>query len=151
MKAAVSRFMVFFFILLLITLPSAVAQNDTGEDQESDEGCILTTFCVVSLFLLYMVYLSAKRKKEASERDKTGTQPGSPPRPQGYRYPISHRPYPTAKTPAYPPPQMPRKEDVKCNLCNSKNLRFFEEGYAKCNDCRHVFYMRKSYDRTKKR
>jgi hypothetical protein len=97
------------------------------------------------LFVIFLIYISAKRKSQKQAESRTGG-PGYPPptRPQ-YAYPAHRHPYPPPIAPVHHPQPPPPKKDVKCDLCGSKNLRFFEKGYVKCNDCRHVFYITEGY------
>ena len=158
MKAVIYRLMVLLFVLFLFTLPSAMAQDDESDEEASDEGaCIFATFCVLMLFIIFLIYMSAKKKPEKPWGDRTTGQIQRRPQQPGYRYPIPHKAYPPQaptyplRTKAYPPKPTPQRKDVKCDLCSSKNLRFFEKGYVKCNDCRHVFYITEGYSRRRGR
>ncbi|UCE37255.1 MAG: hypothetical protein JSW00_17550 [Thermoplasmata archaeon] len=150
MKAVVNKLMVFLFLVLLLSLPLSAAQEGDGEgegeeeDTGDEEGCILATFCVIMLFVLYLIYYATRRKRETSGGRQAG-QPSYPPPGREYRFPVPHKPYPSTQTRPYPSAPEPQKKDVKCDLCRSKNLRFFEKGYVKCNDCRHVFYISEGY------
>ncbi len=148
MKATLQWLLALLFIILMLILPTVSAQEDeeNGEEETGNDGCIVTTFCVVILFLLYLAYL-ATRKKSDTSYGETRRKSKYPPRGSTYRYPGTYRPYPPPPAKSYPPKREFEKKDVKCNLCNSKNLRFFEEGYVKCNDCRHIFYMSEGYSR----
>jgi hypothetical protein len=149
MKAALHGLLVFFLVILMLILPTVSAQEDeeNGEEEETgDNGCIVGTFCVVMLFLLYLAYLATRKKSDTSYGETVG-KPKYPPRGSTYRYPGTYRPYPPPPTKSYPPIREPEKKDVECDLCNSKNLRFFEKGYVKCNDCRHIFYIGEGYHR----
>ena len=149
MKAALLRLLVLLLVILMLTLPAVSAQEDgeNGEEEDTgDNGCIIATFCVVMLFLLYLAYLATRKKSDTSYGETRG-KPKYSPRGSTHRYPGTYRPYPPPPAKSYPPKREPEKKDVKCDLCNSKNLRFFEEGYVKCNDCKHVFYISEGYSR----
>lgn len=149
MKAALHGLLVFLLVILILTLPTVSAQEDeeNGEEENTgNDGCIIATFCVVMLFLLYLAYIATRKKSDTSSGEARG-KPKSPPRGSTYRYPGTYRPYPPPPAKSYPPKRELEKKDVKCDLCNSKNLRFFEEGYVKCNDCRHIFYIGEGYSR----
>lgn len=147
MKAVIFRLMFFLLLVILLTMPSATAQND---EEDSANTCIFASFCLITLFIMFLIYISAKRKAETSqgERPRWGTY--SQTHQRGYRYPMPRPVYPPP-APSYQQRPEPQKRDVKCDLCNSKNLRFFEGGYVKCNDCRHVFYITEIYRRKKGR
>lgn len=158
MKAVAFRLMVLLFVLFLLILPSAVAQDNETDEDASDEGtCILATFCTLLLFIVFLIYVSAKRKSEQSQSGRTPGQMQRRPQQPGYRYPGSHKAYPRRtpayprKAPVYPPKPTTPQKDVKCDLCSSKNLRFFEKGFVKCNDCRHVFYISEGYSKKRGR
>lgn len=148
MKAVVYRFIIFLLVAFLLILPSASAQDD----DEGDGGtCIFATFCVLMLFLIFLIYLSTKRKSETPWGGRARGQMYTPPTQPRYRYPPPHTTYPPPPATTYPRKPEPQQKDVKCDLCGSKNLRFFEEGYVKCNDCRHVFYITEGYSRKRRR
>lgn len=147
MKAVVYSSIIILLLVFLLTSPFTLAQNDEEEEEQQDDGsaCIFGTFCIIMLFLLYMVYLGNKRKSERSQEQRVkGQYPTPPPPRSGYRYPPRYPAYPPPPAARHPRPP-PQKKDVKCDLCGSKNLRTFEEGYFKCNECRHVFYISESY------
>lgn len=149
MKAVIYRLMVFLLLVILLTMPSATAQDDEeGEDGAST--CIFASFCLITLFIMFLIYISAKRKAETSQEGKTRWSTYTQPHQRGYRYPLPRPVYPPP-TKTYPLRPEPQKRDVKCDLCNSKNLRFFEGGYVKCNDCKHVFYITEGYRSKRKR
>jgi hypothetical protein len=152
MKVAHHWILILFVVILILILPTASAQEDeeNGEEETGDNGCIVATFCVVMLFLLYLAYIATRKKSDPSSGEVRG-KPRFPPRGSTHRYPGTYRPYPPPSAKSYPPKMEPEKKDVKCNSCNSKNLRFFEEGYVKCNDCRHIFYMSEGYSRRRSR
>jgi hypothetical protein len=158
MKAVIFRLIVLLFVLFLLIFPSAAAQDDESDEGSGDDAaCIFSTFCVLFLFVLYLIYVSAKKKSEQSQSGRApGQMQGYHQRP-GYRYPAPHKGYPPRttryppRTQAYPPKPTPQRKDVKCDLCSSKNLRFFEKGFVKCNDCRHVFYISEGYSRRRGR
>jgi hypothetical protein len=136
MKAVVLEWIMVLLLIFLFVSPGASAQDG---DEEADDGtCILSTFCVIILFIFFLIYISSRRKAQDRQYPQGTNPPGYPPGQTGYRYPGPHT-YPT-RTPAGNRVPPPPKTDIKCNLCNSKNLRVFEDGYYKCNDCRHVFY-----------
>jgi hypothetical protein len=153
MKAALQMLLVLLLVILMLILPTVSAQEDeeNGEEEDTgDNGCIVATFCVVMLFLLYLAYYATKKKSDTSSGEARG-RPRYHPRGSTYRYPGTYSPYPPLPTKSYPSKREPEKKDVKCDLCNSKNLRFFEEGYVKCNDCRHIFYIGEGYNRRRGR
>lgn len=125
------------FLVLSLTLPGAAAQDDEGDGGEDDSGvtCIFCSIIIFLIFLIYLAYEGSKRRKQ--ERG------GYDPMVYG-----SYNPQRDYRQPQYraPPPQAPvQRSEVKCDLCGSKNLRFFEKGYVKCNDCRHVFHVSEGY------
>ncbi len=149
MKAVIYRLMVLMLLMILLTMPSATAQDDEeGEDGAST--CIFASFCIITLFIMFLIYISAKRKAESSQEQKPRWGTYTQPHQRGYRYPMPRPVYPPP-APTYQRRPEPQKRDVKCDLCGSKNLRFFEGGYVKCNDCRHVFYITEGYQRKKRR
>lgn len=153
MKAALHWLLVLFLVILILILPTASAQEDeeNGEGEDTgNEGCIVATFCVVMLFLLYLAYYAMKKKSDKSSGEAWGRSRYSS-RGSTYRYPGTYRPYPPPPAKTYPTRKEPEKKDVKCDLCTSKNLRFFEKGYVKCNDCKHVFYISEGYSRRRGR
>jgi hypothetical protein len=136
MKAVILSSILILLLTLLSTAPFAAAQN--GDEEGGAEGCILATFCVITFFIMFIVYYSSKKKAEEAKEAKAREQYGATLPRTGYRYPHPRAPYPTrTRHPRHDPP----RREVKCDLCNSKNLRTFEGGYYKCNDCRHVFYI----------
>jgi hypothetical protein len=137
MKGAKITVIAVMLSLFLLFSPTAFAQDDEEEDTSAD-ACIFSTFCVIMFFIFFLVYFSSRRRTRDNQQYQTTGPPGYPPRQPGYRYPMP---------PTYQPPgtvrgqvQQTPKAEVKCDLCGSKNLRVFEDGYYKCNDCRHVFY-----------
>ncbi len=153
MKAAIHITIAILSILLILSLPSVGAQGDgeNGEEESTgSEGCIVATFCVVMLFLLYLAYLATRKKPDTSTGE---IREGYRYSPHGstYRYQGTYSPNRPSPARTYTPKPQEEKRDVKCDLCNSKNLRFFEEGYVKCNDCRHVFYITEGYSRRRGR
>ncbi len=137
MKGAKITFIVVLLSFFLVFSPSALAQDDEEADSTGDV-CIFSSFCIVMLFIFFVVYFSSRRRARDNQQYQTTGPPGYPPRQPSYRYPMP---------PPYQPPGTTRgqvqqvpKTEIKCDLCNSKNLRIFEDGYYKCNDCRHVFY-----------
>ena len=149
MKAVVYRLIVLMLVVILLTMPSATAQDD--EEGEDGAGtCIFASFCIITLFIIFLIYISAKRKSEASQEGRARWGTYTQPHQRGYRYPLPRSVYPPPP-PTYQQRPEPQKSDVKCDLCGSKNLRFFEEGYVKCNDCRHVFYITEGYRGKRKR
>jgi hypothetical protein len=135
---AVGLWLIIALVLASITFIPTVSAQEDDEDTD-DSGCILTSFCIIMFFILFLIYLSSRKKasRDAQTSTQPGTpprQPGYPPRQTGYRYPVPHR-IVAPQTLGVP------KGEVKCDLCGSKNLRTFEGGYFKCNDCRHVFYI----------
>ena len=150
MKAVIYRLIVFLLVAFLLTLSFATAQDDQ-EDEENGEGtCFLASFCLIVLFIVFLIYLSARRKSKTSQEGRARGGMYTPPHQPGYRYPMPHTAYPPPSS-AYQQRPEPQKKDVKCDLCRSKNLRFFEEGFVKCNDCRHVFYITEGYSRRRGR
>ncbi len=154
MKSAIYCSIAILFMFFLIALPLATAQggdqNDSEDEAGAEEGCIFGTFCLVMLFLAFLIYFSTRHKSEES-RAQHGRDPFQTPPPRhGYRYPTTHRPYPPPPSRTYPQIPEPQIKDVKCDLCGSKNLRAFEEGYFRCNDCKHIFYIRE-VDRSRRR
>jgi hypothetical protein len=138
MKALGLRWIVVVFILLILFIPSAAAQEDDENQSAAEDTCIVGTFCGIMIFILFLIYVSYKKKPRESQEIKGTTTQTYPPRQRGYRYP-SQRPYPPPMGMSRPR-QTPPPKDIKCDLCGSKNLRHFEDGYAKCNDCKHVIY-----------
>ncbi len=130
MKAVNVKWIVVMLILFLLITPNVAAQDD---DEQSDDACILSTFCVIILFIFFLIYLSSRRKNQDQQYPRGTNAPGYPPGQSGHRYPMP----PITRGNQGPPPP---RTDIKCDLCHSKNLRVFEDGYFKCNDCRHVFY-----------
>lgn len=135
MKAVSLRWIVIILIIFFLTAPSASAQD--GDEESSDDTCILSSFCIITLFIFFLIYISSRRRSRDSQYP-TGTSPHEyPPKQPGYRYPMPHTyPPPPSRNQRPPPP----KTEIKCDLCDSKNIRTFEDGYYKCNDCKHVFY-----------
>ena len=136
MKIARIGLFAVLFLTFLLTMPYSMAQEDEEETTANEDICILTSFCGVILFILFLIYVSSKKRSNSSINHRTSGSRGYPPRQPGYRTPMPH---------TYPPPRKQMKaplpqHDVKCDLCGSKNLRTFEGGYFKCTDCRHVFY-----------
>jgi hypothetical protein len=137
MKVVKLAWIVVILIIFLMTSSTVQAQDD--EEDTSADACIFSTFCVTALFFFGILYLISRRKTRDNQQYQRTSPPGYPPRQPEYRFP----PPPTYQTTGSvrgqrtPPPQ---KTEIKCDLCNSKNLRVFEGGYYKCNDCRHVFY-----------
>lgn len=150
MKAVIYKFMILLLVIFVLITPNVSAQGD--EDNEGDdEGCIFATFCLIMLFIIFLIYFSAKRKSETSQEGRPRARRYPPTSQPGRRYPMPYTAYPPPPPTTYPREPEPRKEDVKCDLCGSRNLRFFEEGYVKCKDCRHVFYITEGYRRKKRR
>lgn len=138
MKAVVFSSILALLIMFLFISPFAAAQNGEDDEEDNGEGCILATFCVITIFIIFLIYLSSKKKSEEAKEEKARRQYQPPiPRP-GYRYPAPHTTYPSK---IRGPRQEPPRKEVKCDLCSSKNIRSFEGGYFKCNECRHVFYI----------
>lgn len=136
MKNAIIGLITVIFLTFLLMIPYAIAQEDEEGTTANEDVCILTSFCGVILFILFLIYVSSKKRSDSSVNHGTSGPRGYPPRQPANRYPMPH---------TYPPPrkqmQAPsQKPDIKCDLCDSKNIRTFEGGYFKCNDCRHVFY-----------
>lgn len=131
----------FIWILIFLTFMLLSTQTVVAQDEDEDTGsdtCIFSTFCVVTLFILFLIYLSSRRKNRDYQYEQATNIPRYPPGQPDYRYPSP----PTYRSPGSRGKQgpSPQKTEMKCDLCNSKNLRVFEDGYYKCNDCRHVFY-----------
>lgn len=135
MKAVSIGWIMIMGIIFLLTAPSAAAQD--GDEEASDDACILTTFCVIILFIFFLIYINSRNRSKNPEYPRGANPPQYPPKQPGNRYtmPQSYPP-PTSRNQRLPPP----KGEIKCDLCDSKNIRAFEDGYFKCNDCRHVFY-----------
>jgi hypothetical protein len=150
MKAVIYRLMVFLLVVFLLITPHASAQ-DNEENEGDDQGCIFATFCLIMLFIIFLIYLSAKRKSETSQDGRARGRLYTPPQRPGRRYPLPYTAYPPPPSTTYTRKPEPQRKDVKCDLCGSKNLRFFEKGYVKCKDCRHVFYITEGYRRKKRR
>ena len=136
MKVAKLGWIVVILTIFTITLSTAQAQD--GDEEATEDVCIFSTFCVVMIFIFFLVYFSSRRRNRDDQYSQGTNIPRYPPRQPGYRYPMP----PTYQSPVRiqgqrPPPP---KTEIKCDLCDSKNLRVFEDGYYKCNDCRHVFY-----------
>jgi hypothetical protein len=131
------------FLIFLLATPNIAAQDDEGNGEDtSGDTCVICSIIILIFFIVFMAYKNSKRRNQ----DKGGYNPsaysGQPYQP-GYRHPQRRAP------PSQPAPV--QQTDVKCDLCNSKNLRFFEKGYVKCNDCRHVFHMSEGYSRRRGR
>jgi len=146
MKAVKKYLVILLCLILLSSFSFAKAQDDQEEEPEDESGCIFATFCVLILFLMFLAYMASRRKSERSWEGRAEER-RSYPRSQAYRYPPPRTAFPPSELIAVPPKPTPQKSEVKCDLCNSKNLRFFEDGYVKCNDCRHVFYITEGYGR----
>ena len=136
MKAVSVKWIVVMLILFLLITPNVAAQGD--DEETSDDACILSTFCVIILFIFFLIYISSRRKSQDQQYPRGANPPGYPPGQSGHQYPGPHT-YPSGTNVRNQPPPPPKTE-MKCDLCHSKNLRAFEDGYFKCNDCRHVFY-----------
>ncbi len=148
MKTAIYGYITILCIMLLLILPLAAANggsNDT-DDEEADnsDACLLGSFCTLILFLIVMIYLSKRKSKDLSE-ERANRQYQSPAHGHGYRHPEAHKAYSSHPYAPHPPQLMPQKKDVKCDRCASKNIQAFEDGYFKCKECRHVFYISEGY------
>jgi hypothetical protein len=137
MKVVKLAFIVVLLSIVLLTAPTVMAQDDEEEDASGD-ACIFSSFCIVMLFIFFLIYVSSRKKSGDYQQTRGTGPPGYPPTPPDTRYPMP-RSYPPHRMRGQSPPPPPKTE-IKCDLCNSKNLRVFEGGYYKCNDCRHVFY-----------
>lgn len=143
MKTTIIGLFTIIFLTFLLMMPYSMAQEDEEETTGNEEVCILTSFCGVILFILFLIYVSSKKRPDSTVNSRTSGSQGYPPRQPHSRYPMPHTyPLPRKQMKA-PLPQ----HDVKCDLCGSKNLRTFEGGYFKCIDCRHVFYHTESSSR----
>ena len=137
MKVASLSLILILMVASILFVPQVAAQND--EENADDSACILTSFCIVIFIVLFLFYLSVKKKARDQMEPTAPTQSGYPPPQPGYRYPppgLGAQPYGMART-----QDQPVQVEVKCDLCSSKNLRSFEDGYFKCNECRHVFFI----------
>ena len=150
MKAVIYTLTAVLCMAIILISPIASAQDGSDGEEGSDDACIFTTFCIVMLFVLFLIYVAAKWKSDASQEAKARWQSRMRTYQQGDRYPTPHKIYPPPPGTALQPKPLPQKKDVRCDSCSSKNLRFFEKGYVKCNDCRHVFYISEGY-RTRRR
>jgi len=136
-----------FILLFLLASPPVSAQDDEGNGEGEDTSGVTCVFCSIIIFIVFLVFMAYQNSKRRNQ-EKGGYNPSvysGQSYQQGYRYPQRRAP------PQQPPPPPPQKSEVKCDLCFSKNLRFFEKGFVKCNDCRHVFHVSEGYSRRRGR
>jgi hypothetical protein len=116
-----------------------LAQNESEEDNADGETCIIGSFCLIILFIFFIGYLSIRQRTKARRAEAAKSGPSGHPHGYGHGY-AQYRTMPPPVQGLHPEHSVNRK-DVKCDLCSSQDLRFFEKGYVKCNDCKHVFYI----------
>ncbi len=150
MKTAIFLSIAVLCMLFLLSLSSAPAkgdsENDTGNEEiNGADACILGSFCTIIIFVIFIIYLGAKRKSEESNGQRTQRQYHTPTSQHGYHGPVPHKVYSSGGRLPVPQQPKPQNRTVRCDLCESTNLRAFEDGYFKCNDCKHVLYIRNEH------
>jgi hypothetical protein len=148
MKTTIYGYITVLCIMFLLISPQVAANGDSNDtdDEGTDSGdvCFISSFCSLIIFLIILIYLSKRKSKDLSE-ERANRQYQPPTHGHGYRHPVAHKAYSSQPYAPHPPQLMPQKKDVKCDRCASKNIQAFEDGYFKCKECRHVFYISEGY------